>query len=53
MTAPGASLFSQWQERRRRHHAERDVRTALGELDERLLKDIGLHRRKFLGERWR
>ena len=36
------SMFGRWRAMRRRHHAERDLRAALFEINDHLLKDIGL-----------
>ncbi|MDP2331320.1 MAG: DUF1127 domain-containing protein [Reyranella sp.] len=36
------SMFGRWRAMRRRHRAEHDLRTALFELNDHLLKDIGL-----------
>lgn len=44
------SLFGRWREMRRRRHAERQLRAALAELDDHLLRDIGLHPRRSAGD---
>ncbi|RCS24740.1 DUF1127 domain-containing protein [Phyllobacterium salinisoli] len=40
------TLFERWREMRRCHHAERELRAALAELNDHLLRDIGLQPRR-------
>ena len=39
------TMFGRWREIRRRHRAQRDLRAALRDLEDRLLRDIGFPRR--------
>jgi uncharacterized protein YjiS (DUF1127 family) len=38
------SIFGRWRAMRRRHRTERDLRDALFELNDHLLRDVGLRR---------
>ncbi|TPM25790.1 DUF1127 domain-containing protein [Mesorhizobium sp. B2-2-2] len=46
------STFGRWRTIRRRRRAARDLRAALFELNEHLLRDAGLHRSRSAGDPW-
>ena len=46
------SMAGRWRSMRRRRRAERALRNALLELDDHLLRDIGLHRPRAAGDPW-
>lgn len=49
MSVSQQTLFGRWREMRRRHHAEYQLRVALAELNDHLLRDIGLPPRRSTG----
>lgn len=46
------SMFGRWRALRKRHHAERDMRAALFELNDHLRRDIGFQPRRSAGNPW-
>lgn len=52
MSISQQSLYGRWRETRRRHRAEYELRVALVDLNDHLLRDIGFQPRRSAGALW-